>query len=171
MIVSSSSTHAFRDHARVLAHQHHDDAGDHLASTVSRDGALPDPRREDGRSQVLDVDRSAARFGLDDDVVDVGGFFDEPLATNDVLLLRTFDVSAAGVGVVALERLEDIAERHVVRDELVRVELHFIRLQLAAEGVDFDDARHGPQLEGDVPLEDAAQVHRRHEPAPRTSNW
>src|SRR5690606_30872778 len=51
-------------------------------------------------------------------------------------------------------------EADVVGHELVRVDLHLVRLQLAAVRVDLDDPGHRPQFEGDVPFEDGAQVHQ-----------
>src|SRR5690606_28332451 len=78
---------------------------------------------------------------------------------HDTLLATSDHVAAARVGVVILECLEDVVEAQVQRVQTVGVDLNLIRLELAAEGVDLNDARKRPELVADVPVEDRAQLH------------
>ena len=78
------------------------------------------------------------------------------------MLLGALDVGAARVGVVVVQqRLEDHVERHPVRDQQVRIELNLVGLELAAVRVHLDDAGRRAQPERDLPVENAAQIHRR----------
>ena len=61
---------ALNDFAAVLSPQHHNDSGAHLPPSLHDDGPLPDLRTYGHACDVCDRDRRA-RFGLDDDVLEV----------------------------------------------------------------------------------------------------
>src|SRR5690606_33775409 len=82
-------------------------------------------------------------------------------AADEELLAGPQQVAAAGRGVVLLERGEELAERDAERDQPVGKNLDLVGLQLAAEGVDLDDAGDRAQLEPDEPVEQGPELHRR----------
>jgi len=136
-------------------------ADDRLAFSVTGRGALTHHRGGRHRTQLVDGDRRPfVAVGNHDsaNVIQVG---DQSFASNEKLLSRLLDVCAAGVGVVAFDCLEHVAQRNVEGGQSCGVELDFVRLQLPAERIDLDHARDRPELVGDVPVEGRPQLHRR----------
>lgn len=83
------------------------------------------------------------------------------LAADHLQLRASLDPAAADRGVVALERVEDLAEREPVRREPARVDDDVEFLGCAAHRVDLDHAGHLAQARRDVPLERRSQLRRR----------
>ena len=102
--------HILRDGSGVRPHEHHHDANHRLAAAVPRYGPLANHRGELDRSEVLEVDRRASGVLHNDDLREVAQVLDQPLATDEILLVRVHDVAAADVPVVLLEGLEDRRE-------------------------------------------------------------
>ena len=80
-------------------------------------------------------------------------------AANESLLALMHDIAAAGVGVVACKASITSSRPTRVR-HAIGIELDLERFVEAADGVDLGDARHLPQLRGDVPFQQRAQLHR-----------
>ena len=70
------------------------------------------------------------------------------------------DVGAAGVGVVALQRVDHIAETKAHGLQADRVHGHLELLELTTEAVDLGHAGHTEQLATDHPVLQLAQLHR-----------
>jgi hypothetical protein len=79
---------------------------------------------------------------------------DQSLAADEVLFALVLDVAAARVAVVRLERIEDLPDAQSRGRSALGIDRDLPRLELAAEGVDLDDPRHGPELGDDDPVED-----------------
>ena len=96
-------------------------------------------------TEIADRNRRALGPGRHDDAAKVLEPGHQGLAPDERLLAGPFEVGTTSVGVVALERLEDVAEREVEGSQPSRVELDLVGLELATEAVDLDDPRHGAQ--------------------------
>ena len=66
------------------------------------------------------------------------------------------EITTARCRIVSLERFEQVVERDLERPKSIGENLHFVGLELAAEGVDFDDSWHRAQLVGHEPVEHRA---------------
>ena len=115
-------------------------------------------RAEFHRSDVAHVDRYAAAVGHDD-VPDVVERRDHAFGADVVGAVHLFDVAAAGVLVVAAQRLEDVADGDVERIERIGIDRHLVLFEVAAEAVDLDDSRDARQLALDDPVLDRTQFH------------
>jgi len=131
-----------RDQPRVLADQHHHDARDYVAAAIAGRGALANHGSGNHASEVSDLDRRAIAARRDDDVFYVVRVGDQAFGANHILISPAFDIAAAGVGIILLDGVEDLAERKSIGHKLRRIELDRQGLELTAVGVDFDHARH-----------------------------
>ena len=120
---------------------------------------LPEHRCKSHFTDVRHPDRCAVATTVEDDVADVVERRHEAFASDQPLFGPVHDGTATSIAVVFLERREHAAQRDVVVEQLVRIDLDFIRLELAAERVHLDDAGHAAELERDLPVEDRSQVH------------
>ncbi len=145
----------------VLARQHLDEADDRLPAAVLRRDADPHHRALAHLRDAPDGHGSSVLVGLQDDLLDVGHRPDEPLAPHDVLLAVVLDVPAPGVGVPALHRLEDLAERKAMRPKAGRVDEDLVLLREAAPRVHLGDTGDGAQARRDHPVEDRPALHGR----------
>src|SRR5262245_5023174 len=75
------------------------------------------------------------------------------LAADEALLALVYDVAAASIGVVSWQGGENFRQPDALRRHPVGVEPHFECLIEPANGVDFGNAFHLPQLRGDLPFE------------------
>jgi hypothetical protein len=75
------------------------------------------------------------------------------------LLATALEVGASGHGVVLLDRFEDVGQRDAVGDELLREHLGLELLGQSPPRVDLDDTRYLAQAKGDLPVEQAPQLH------------
>jgi hypothetical protein len=78
-----------------------------------------------------------------------------------VLFAPTFDIAGTDVGVIALERLDQVLQRQAVGHQAVRDGRHQEFLDVAADAVDLGHPRYGAQLRLDDPVLDLAQIHGR----------
>ena len=145
-------------HVGVCPLEHHGDAAHAFALAVARHGAEAFCRAEFHRSDVAHVDRYAAAVGHDD-VPDVVERRDHAFGADVVGAVHLFDVAAAGVLVVAAQRLEDVADGDVERIERIGIDRHLVLFEVAAEAVDLDDSRDARQLALDDPVLDRTQFH------------
>jgi len=153
--------------AAVFTADHHHHAGDDLPAAVAGGGPLPHEWRDLHGADVADQHRHAPRGAANDHLLDVFDIAEQRLAADEPLLAILHDVAAARARVVAFEGGEHLAERDAVRRHPIGVDLHLVALGEAAVAVDVGDARHGPHHRRDVPLEDAAELHRAHALAPQ----
>src|SRR5439155_12196279 len=109
--------------------------------------------------QVLDQDRYAAALG-DHDAADLVGRAQQPDAADEILLPALLEVAPADVGVAALQRGEQLLQRHLVVAQLPQVGIDLVLLDEAAEADDVGDSRDKAQLPLDRPVFDRAQVPR-----------
>ncbi len=91
---------------------------------------------------VADGDGDAP-LGLEDDLRDVLDRADQPDAADDELLGVAVEDAAADVRVVVPDGLVDLADGQAVLEQPVRVDDDLVLLDVAAEGVDLADPRHG----------------------------
>ena len=80
---------------------------------------------------------------LSDNVLDVLDLFDVAAATNVIFGRGDFENLAADIGIDSdLHRVDDFAERDVVGNERVWIEIHLVLLHEAADRRDFGDTFH-----------------------------
>ncbi len=118
-------------------------------------GTAPMPTRRD----VAHQHRHAVAL-RHHDLADVVGRSQQPDAAHDVLLFAALDVAAAGVGVAATQRGEDLLHRDAERSHLHHVEVHLVLFDEAAEADDVGDARRHAQVALDRPVLDRTELGR-----------
>src|SRR5207253_1584800 len=116
----------------------------------------PDIAAEMHGANVLDINWRAF-IDFQHNVFDVGDAFDVAAATHEIFRGRDLESFAAYVGVARLNRTDNVAERDVVGDERVWVEIDLILLYEAADRRDFRDAFHRLDRVTQVPILDRTQ--------------
>jgi len=147
-----------RHGATVLADQHEHRAEHHFTAVFSSRATAQFAADFHG-GNVLHPDRRAVDVGHDD-VGDVFGARHLPRRTDQQLLAAALDVTGADVGVVALQRRDQIGEREFVRSEAFWVRRNLIFLGETTDGVDLGDTRHVAQLRLDDPVLNHPQIGR-----------
>ncbi len=150
---------AAHDVLRVRALEHDDHPRDDLALPVTRDGALAGLRPDDDVGDVPHVDGRAVDR-LEHGPLDVGNVLQEPDSPQVDLLPAPDENAPARVRVPLLDRLDDLADRQVVLEELLRRDEDLVLLHLAAEAVDLVHAGDRLEERGDDPVLDRPEVHR-----------
>ena len=97
---------------------------------------------QDGTGHIFCLDRLT--LGLEDDALI--GCVDEARAAHAGRLSR---------------RSQHVVEGQIVANELIRMDLHLQRSNIAAEHGDLGDARHGEEPQTQRPVGDGAQIHER----------
>ncbi len=157
MDVGDAGLDALDDVAGISAAQHQDDSADHFAVPVQHGGAVPDRVVDQHLRHVADEDRRPAGF-LDDDAPHVFERADQADAADDIFLVMFFQDVAAGIGVVARDRVEDFAEGQVVLAQHRRFDQHLILFDEAAHGVHIDHFRRAFQQRPDDPVLNRALI-------------
>ena len=140
------------DDARVLAAaQQREPFGD-FALDVVADRAEPRRVRQHDARHVADGDRRAA-FALEHDRLQVLRAPDVADAADRQLLIAVLKEAAADVAVRPAERVADVGQRQVVREQTRRIDLDVHLLQVAAEGHHVGDPRNLKQDPRDGPLQ------------------
>jgi hypothetical protein len=106
---------------------------------------------------IADVDRHAVA-GANHDGLDLVNRLDAARGADEVRLALVLHVPSAGRDVVLLQRLDHVRERQPVRDELHRVRLHMVLLDVTADRVHACDILHALELRPDNPVLHLAQV-------------
>src|SRR5436190_10781132 len=147
---------AIDDVERVLAVTHHDNAANGFAFAVQFRDPAPDIAAEMHGAHVLHVNWRAF-IDFQDNVFDVGDAFDVAAATHEIFRGRDLESLAAYVGVARFDRTDDVAERDVVGDESVWIEVDLVLLYEAADRRDFGDALHRLERITEIPILDRTQ--------------
>src|SRR5690606_1952641 len=144
--------------AGVPALEHHHDAAHYLAFAVTRHGAIAGCGTDPQGGHVAHQQRRALARGVHHDepqVLQTGG---QAHAPDEVGVVGVLDVRAAGVGVVALQGIDHIADAEAHGMQANGVHRHFELLQFAAEAIDLGHAGHAQQLPADHPVLQFAQL-------------
>src|SRR5213078_1730666 len=140
------------DHVeRVLAVTHHNDPANRLAFAVQFRDSAPDIAAKMHGAHVLHVNRCAF-IDFQHNVFDIGDAFDVAAATHEIFRGRDLESLAAYVGVARFDRADDVAERDVVGDERVWIEIDLVLLHEATNRGDFRDAFHRLERVTKVPV-------------------
>ena len=124
------------DVERVLAVTHHHDAADGFAAPVQLSNAAPDVATQMHRGHVFHVNRCTV-LDLEDDVLNILNFFDVASAANVILRGRNLEDFAADIGVAHFDRVYDFAERDVVGNERIWIEIDLVLFYESADRRDF----------------------------------
>ena len=145
---------------RVLSFQHHHDAADHFAFAIACHGAVAWRVAQLHGGHVLHQYRRTMFRCFDHDVADILDPLREADAADVIGVAAALDVGPAGIGIVAFQRAEHIAdaERHALQPD--RIHGHFVLFQVATETVHLGDPGRAHQLAGDDPILHLAQLHR-----------
>ena len=144
------------DILRVDAGPRDDDAADGFLRPFHERG---DPERVadlDVR-HLLDVDRNSVR-AADDDPLDVIDGRDQPDASHDQPGTVRLQHVAANIQIARTDGRHHRAERQVVGPEAIRIDVHLVLLDMATDGGDLRDARHGIELVADEPVLQRAEL-------------
>src|SRR5437764_75403 len=97
-------------------------------------------------------------FHFEDDVFDVLNLFDVAAAANVILGRCDFENFPAYVGIAHFDGADDVAERDVVSNERVWIEIDLILFYESAHRRDLGDAFHGGKRIAQVPILNGAQL-------------
>ena len=142
--------------AAVLADQHEHRAQHHLTA-IFGGGAGTQLTTNVDLGHIAHADRCAVRGG-DDNVGDVVDRRHLARRADQQLFAAALDIAGADVGVVALQRRDQIVEGQVVSGQALGVWRNLIFLGEAADGIDLGHAWHVAQLRFDDPVLDHPQV-------------
>ena len=126
---------------------------------VERSAAVADFLAHEHVGHVADVHRHTSAFA-DDDALDLVECRQQPTRADLQRLAVLLDVLGPDGRVVAFERVDEVAERQAVTDELHRVGLDAVLLDVPADRVDAGHVVHLPELRGDRVLLKRPQVRR-----------
>ncbi len=147
------------DHAqRILAEPHHDDAAHHLAFAVELRDAAPDVGTEAHLRDVAHVNRRAAAVGAERHGLDVIERFQVAAPADHVLAPGELEQAAFDVVVAGLDRRHDVADADVVSRQLVRIDVHLVLLDEAADARDLRDTGHRCQPIAEIPILKTSEI-------------
>src|SRR5207253_4861930 len=106
---------------------------------------------------ILQVNRRAV-FDFENNVLDVLDLFDVAAATDAILGRGDFENFAADIRVTQLNRVDDFAERDVVGNESVWIEIDLVLLHEAANRRDFGDTFHRGERITQIPILNGTQL-------------
>ena len=144
------------DRPAVAADQHQH-RPEHRLVAVDAGAAEPQIASDGQGCDVLEVDRHVVTR-RDDDVADLLQRLDPAAGAHHVALTEPLDIIGPAACIVGLDRADQLVHRQAVADELRRVGLHLILLDVAADGVGARDPTHGLQLRPDDPVLYGAQI-------------
>src|SRR5438132_1876488 len=142
---------------RVFAVTHDNNAADGLAFAIQLRDAAPDVAAKMDAADVLHVNRRAV-LDFEDNVLDVLDFFDVTAAADEILGRCDFQNAAAHIGVAHFDGVDDLAERNVVSNERVWIEIDLVLLHESADRGDFRNAFHGRERVTQIPILNRAQL-------------
>jgi hypothetical protein len=153
------------DHVEgVLAIAHHDPAGHDLAATVEISDAAPNVRTELHVRDVGEHNRRSAGPDSERDTTNVVETLEPPTRTNDVLVARHFQHTAAHVGVRVAHGVGDAVERNAIGQQLRGIDVDLILLLEPAKRRDLGDTGYRGERRANCPILKTAEV-REIEPA------
>src|SRR5438552_12805121 len=100
---------------------------------------------------VLQINRRAV-LDFKDNVFDVLDFLDVAATADEILRRGNFKDAATDIGIAHLNGADDVAERDVVGDERVWIEIDLILFYKTANGCDLRHAFHGGERVAKVPV-------------------
>ena len=133
------------------------DSGDDLLLAVAGHHAAPHIRAVLHVRDFPELQRHAVDFA-DGQVADVVERLEHADAAHQILLGADFDVLAADVAVVRVDRLDHIVVGDVVFAHQLRIQLHLVLQHMAAHRQDRGHARHCLELAFDHEIVEFAQV-------------
>ena len=149
----------FRHQIGIGAFQHHGDTAHTFALAVFRHGTKTLRCSETDCSDIADMDRDASPVGYHD-TFDIFCIADHPFGTDIIGPVHFFDIATACILVVAVEGGIHITDSNIQRIQSVRVDRHFILLQITAETIDLYNPRNTGKLPFNDPVLDSTQLHR-----------
>src|SRR6266571_4536067 len=171
-IVSRHDAHAFRqrafdlldflfypvDHVEgVLAVAHDHDATDSFAASVQFSDTAPNVAAKMHGGDVLQINRRPV-LDLEDNVLDVLDFFNVAAPAHVILRGRDLENFSADIGVAHFDGVDHLAERNVVSNERVWIEIDLVLLYESADWRDFRNAFHGRERVTEIPILNRAQL-------------
>src|SRR5439155_5030425 len=128
-----------------------------FATPVEFSNTAPDIAAEMDVANIFQIDGRAV-FHFEDNVLDVLDLFDVSAATDVVLGRGDFENFAADIRVTQLNRVDDLAERDVVGDERVWIEIDLVLLHETANRRDFGDTFHRGERVTQIPILNGTQL-------------
>src|SRR5207249_4963813 len=145
------------DVERVLAVAHHDDATDSLTASVQLGHAAPDIPAEMHRADVLHINRRSV-LNLEDNVLDVLYFFDVTTPAHVILRARDLENFSTDIGIAHFDSVDHLAERDVVSNERVWIEIDLVLFYETTDRRDFRHAFHGRERVTKILILNRAQL-------------
>ena len=159
--VLEARLHQAHDFLAVRTLEHHDHAGEGLASAIVRHGPFTRHGADRHLRDVPDVHGHATGPRAHDDVADVGGITEAPESAHREPFTLGLDVARTEVVVIGVECALEIAQRDAIAGELARIRHHVELLHHAAPGVHVGHARQRAQHRLDRVLLQRLQLHER----------
>src|SRR5437867_13018650 len=108
-------------------------------------------------ANIFQIDGRAV-FHFEDDVLDVLNLFDVAAAADIILGCGDLEDFAADVGVARFDGADHLAERDVVGNESVWIEIDLVLLHEAANRRDFGDTFHRGERVTQIPILNGTQL-------------
>src|SRR5262249_41546953 len=105
---------------------------------------------------LSEVDRGSI-LNLQDDILEILKTLDVPTASDKEFGGRYFEGFASDILITHPDRVDHIADRDVIGDELIRIEIHLVLLHEPADRRDFGHTFDRFQCVSDVPVLKGAQ--------------
>src|SRR5206468_7515128 len=108
-------------------------------------------------ADIFQINRRAV-FDFEDNILDVFDLFDVAAAADVILGRGDFENFAADIRVAQLNRVDDLAERNVVGNESVWIEIDLVLLHETANRRDFGDTFHRGERVTQIPILNGTQL-------------
>ena len=152
--------HVLDDLLEVLTLQHDGDTCHHFTLAVSCHGSETGGVSFLHFCHILDSDRSSF-YCLDGDVGNIVERFYHTQSTDVILIGVLLDITSAGIGIVALQGIKQVADSKTVGIQLVCVYSHLILLDVASPSADLCHTWRSCQLLAYYPVLNGAQLGER----------
>lgn len=149
---------AVDDVERVVPVTHLDGAHDRVAVAVEVHGTAADVGSQRHVADVAHQNGGAVHVRAHRHVLEIGDVLDVADSLHHVLGFRVLHDAAADVVVAASNRADDLAERQIVGEQPVRIDVHLVLPDETTNHRDVGNAGHGLELVADVPVLQAAEL-------------
>src|SRR5262249_37142836 len=126
---------------RILVLEHQDDALDHVGIVVLTDDSFALLVAQRGASEIVYQHRRAVELSHDD-CADILQGANQAHTAYYITLIATGHAAATGVGVVAIDRVDDVVDTEAIVLELLWVQIELVFGGEAAEVRHLDDPGH-----------------------------
>ena len=139
--------------------KHHGNAAHTLSFTVHRHGTEALGRAKPHCSDITYMNGNPVTVGYDY-LFNILNTVYHTLGTNIISTVHLFYIAASGVLIILVQSFKNLSDCDIQREKDIRVYRYLILFQIAAETIDFHNARNAGQLPLHNPILNGAKLHR-----------